>query len=139
MWGAPWRSSAFLFEHVGGVLAKRFHGNTQINKQIFSSFVASNALKRFAIHHIPNASPDIQELYEELDCNMVHRSDIPSETIGKGRATKFDAFEIQLLEQHLEAPIQCHACVKFSKLACKGRLYCTKITLKITILKGTIP
>jgi hypothetical protein len=128
MWGAPWRSSAFLFEHVGGVMAKRFHGSTHINKHIFSSFFAANALKRFAINHIPNASAEIQQFYEELHCNVFPRHGIPSETIGKGHVHKLTSFEIQLLEDHLDFPLHCHTCVKFRNL---------KITVPYFLIKTT--
>jgi hypothetical protein len=38
-WGAPWASSAFLYEDVGGLIKRLFHGSNSIAKQIFRNFL----------------------------------------------------------------------------------------------------
>jgi hypothetical protein len=55
-WGAPWSSSAFLFEDGGGELIQLFHGTRYVPEQVFSNFLAKRRLKRYEKRFLPNAS-----------------------------------------------------------------------------------
>jgi hypothetical protein len=65
-WGAPWAYSGFLFEHLGGLLVKLFHGTTDVPKQIMSNFQAVNALRAYANKHLNEADENVRFLYEAL-------------------------------------------------------------------------
>jgi hypothetical protein len=67
-WGAPWAYSAFMFEDIGGILKRLFHGSKHISQQIFNNFLAIGKLRGFAGQHVdPFSENKITALYNRLD------------------------------------------------------------------------
>ncbi len=58
-WGAPWASSAFIFEDGGGKLKNSFHGTRYIGKQIFTNFLYFRKLREYSSNFIPFSDDDI--------------------------------------------------------------------------------
>lgn len=48
-WGAPWDSSAFMFEHGNGVLLKLFRGTQSVVNQIFKSYDCILKIKKDSV------------------------------------------------------------------------------------------
>lgn len=66
-WGAPWSSSAFLYEDAGGLIKRLFHRSNSIAKQIFKNFLCASKLRNYSRHFIPLSEPNVRKFYEKLD------------------------------------------------------------------------
>ena len=124
-WGAPWAYSAFMYEDIGGTLAKIFNGTTHVCEQIIGTFFAISIVRKYAARFISDASENIQDVYE----NLLHYSctlsgNIPNKLIGKGRVTRLDHSYIVAIEDHFR-PIFCHYAFSYSKIAVNGKLFTT--------------
>jgi len=65
-WGAPWASSAFLYEDAGGLSKRLFHGSNSIAKQIFRNFLCASKLRDYS-RHVTLSEPNVRKFYEKLD------------------------------------------------------------------------
>jgi Transposase family tnp2 len=83
LWGAPWASSAFLFESLGGLLGKFFKGSNRISKQIFSNFLSHKHLRRISSLHMSSANEKVKKVYRKLDPNNFGNTG-QFELLGKG-------------------------------------------------------
>ncbi len=66
-WGAPWASSAFLYEDIGGLIKRLFHGSNSIAKQIFRNFLCASKLRNYSRHFIPLSETNVRKFYEKID------------------------------------------------------------------------
>ena len=66
-WGAPWASSAFLYESWGGLLSNFYKGTKSVTKEIFSYFLARKSFRKFSKCHMENASESVKRFYLKLD------------------------------------------------------------------------
>ena len=60
-WGAPWASSAFLYESWGGLLSNFYKGTKSVTKEIFSYFLARKSFRKFSKCHMENASKSVKK------------------------------------------------------------------------------
>ncbi len=66
-WGAPWASSAFVYEDCGGKVKKLVHGTGYVPEQMLNNFLYSMKLREFSKNYIPFAGDAVRSLYKSLD------------------------------------------------------------------------
>lgn len=130
IFGLPWGYSAFLFEGVGGLLKKLFHGSKHVTKQIFENFLAIGRLRDFSQHYIPDScDPKVRELYEHLDGKIKRRRNLAPETLGTGSHHIIQ--DIHLLSLGLkigfDLPRSCFDFTSFTRCVHEGKIYSTGI------------
>ena len=87
-WGAPWAYSAFLSEHLGGLLNSHHHGTTQVPKQIVSRFHAASKLQSFASKHIYKGDKIVKDLFEKINSYPQPSKDCGTRVLGKAKLFK---------------------------------------------------
>ena len=127
-WGAPWSSSAFLFEDAGGELIQLFHGTRYVPEQIFSNFLAKRRLKRYEKRFLPSASDRITKVYESFNRTV----DLNNDRIDLRGRCLLDALDISYLNAINErlqgngGNCHCHDIIPYDRLVFKGKTYSTK-------------
>ena len=76
-WGAPWASSAFLYEDIGGFLANQLHGTSYVMEQITRNFLAGNSLRMLAGFFMEDAHNNVRDLFEQFHTKSVFKDGIP--------------------------------------------------------------
>ena len=132
-WGAPWASSAFLYEDAGGKLKNSFHGTRYVAKQMLCNFLAHRKLREFSCHFIPFSADDVQDFYAKLDSPV---SSIQSQTIGVAEQKirliskpivnrPLNVTERLAIERLFGKELNCKSAVRFNRIAIDGKVYCT--------------
>ena len=98
-WGAPWASSAFLYEDVGGFLAKQVHGTTYVMEEITKKNMAGNSVRMLAGYFMVDANDNVQDLFAQLITRSVFKDGIPDETIGKPNLILFNPCQMLALHE----------------------------------------
>jgi len=123
-WGAPWGYSGFMYEHLGGLLLKLFHGTTDVSKQILSNFQAVLSLRAYASKHIPSADESVKSLYKDFGFDE-HQDNCNVETLGKGQFCSLDYEETQLIEKLICGTLTCRSAISHNRLRIRGQLFST--------------
>ena len=124
-WGAPWSTSAFLYEDVGGTLAKQFHGTRYLSEQIIQNFLSGHVLRRMAGFYIPRSTEGVQHLFQQLHTAPLFRENILPVVIGKGDLAVLDVMKMDALASRF-GTASCNIAWNFSKVTFHGKLYGTK-------------
>ena len=123
LWGAPWASSAFLYESWGGLLSNYFNGTKTITKEIFSYFLARNFFHKFSKFHIQRADNNVTQLYVKLDPayseGFINRNSFP---IGKIESNNLDGDTKHVLTQCLGSQI-CYVVQECKRFQLKNKIF----------------
>ena len=127
-WGAPWATSAFLFEDAGGDLIHQFHGTRYVAEQIFSNFLSKAKLKRYSKTYIENADEDIKKIFESFN-HVVPCAGDEIKLLGKGRSELFD-YQLQsaldgYFEENFGEICTCDTLLLYERVSLKGKVYST--------------
>ena len=63
-WGAPWVTSAFMYESEIAKIKRYYHGSKSPEKQIFGYSMMRNKLREFSGNFIPFSPDGVQDLYK---------------------------------------------------------------------------
>ncbi|KYN11772.1 hypothetical protein ALC57_16070 [Trachymyrmex cornetzi] len=130
-WGAPWDSSAFMFEHGNGVLLKLFRGTQSVVNQIFKSYdyimkIKKDSVEIFnedsskpATHLIEGARYSVQKCIQESALTFI-RSGVLFELTPQMRIALENCLLQPILSENIEYQIQ-----SFNRFIWKGSLYHT--------------
>ncbi|KYN17869.1 hypothetical protein ALC57_09862 [Trachymyrmex cornetzi] len=134
-WGAPWDSSAFMFEHGNGVLLKLFRGTQSVVNQIFKSYDYIMKIKKDSVEifnedsskpathlietFIEGARYSIQKCIQEGALTFIG-SDVLFELTPQMRIALENCLLQPILSENIEYQIQ-----SFNRFIWKGSLYHT--------------
>ena len=128
-WGAPWATSAFLFEDAGGDLIHQFHGTRYVSEQIFSNFLSKAKLKRYSTRYMENADEDISKLFKSFNF-AVQYEEHGVKLLGKGSPDVFDAHLQSALSEYFVEKFgencTCDTILCYERASYKGKVYCTE-------------
>ena len=125
-WGAPWASSAFIFESLGGMLAECFKGSKMITKQIFSNFFARRRVTSFAEKYIVKGSDPLIKFYKTLDHFYLKKSNIgKQEPLGKIEYLTLNQSVKSAIVNYLGKEFLCENVRSCGRFMSNCRSYCT--------------
>ncbi len=135
-WGAPWASSAFIYEDAGGKLKNMFHGTRFVARQMFSNFFRSRKLADFSVHFIPFVEDDVKDFYESLDgpinaapttSNVINMRPL-GKCCNKNNLMVSELLAIERLvgQGDEQYELHCKTACRYDRLWVNGKVYCTK-------------
>ena len=131
-WGAPWATSAFLFESAGGDLIQLFHGTRYIPQQMFSGFLAKRKLRTYAKRYMADAEESVRELYGKLDHSFNFSSHSGLQFFGKSQEFLLTGQFADCVNSSLRGVSEgelcciCDTVVSYEKMSVNGKIYCTE-------------